>query len=260
MKSAVTLEAQSRENTGKGAARALRREGRVPAILYGSTQQAAKIVLPLKELTLEYSKGSFFNKIVDIKLDGKTVQALPRDVQTHPVSDIIEHADFQRVDSNTVIHVFVPVKVVNQEKSPGLKRGGVLNIVRHEIELLCKPTDIPAFIEVNVQGTEIGTSVHINDIKLPSDVKTAIKDRNFTVVTIAGRSKEEEEVPVAAATAVAGAEGAAAAAPGAAPGAAAPAAGAKPAPGAAAPAAGAKPTPGAAAPTAGAKPAGDKKK
>jgi len=241
MKITATLEAATREETGKGAARALRRENRVPAIMYGNEQSPVKITLPLKELTLEYKKGAFFSKIVDIKLDGKVIHALPRDVQTHPVTDIIEHADFQRVDKESHVHVFVPVKVLNQEKSIGLKRGGVLNIVRHEIELICRPDDIPPFIEVDVLKVDITHSVHINDVKLPANVKTAIKERNFTVVTIAGRSKEEE-IPTGAPVAAAapGAAGAPAA-PGAAPAApgAAPAAGAAaPAAGAAAPAAG----------------------
>ncbi len=221
MKAAATLEAKPRENSGKGAARALRREGNIPAILYGNQQDPAKIALPLKELTLEYKKGAFFNKIVDIKVEGKVVHVLPRDVQTHPVTDVIEHADFQRVEKDSIIHVFVPVRVLNQEKSVGLKRGGVLNLVRHEIELICTPDSIPSVIEVDVLNVDIGHSVHINDIKLPDNVKTAIKDRNFTVVTVAGRSKEEEDRPVVAAAA-ATAEGAAAAP---AAGAAAPAAG-----------------------------------
>lgn len=245
MKAAAKFEAQSREGSGKGAARALRRTGQVPAILYGSKDQPTKIALPIKELTLQYGKGSFFNKIIDIAIDGKVIHTLPRDVQTHPVTDIIEHADFQRVDKDTVIHVFVPVKVLNQDKSVGLKRGGVLNIVRHELELICKPDSIPSHIEVDVLKSDIGSSIHINDLALPENVTSAIKGRNFTVVTVAGRTKEEEERPVAAAAATA--EGAAAApAAGAAPGAAA------------APAAGAKGA--AAAPAAGAKPAGDAKK
>jgi large subunit ribosomal protein L25 len=248
MKAVATFEATPRENTGKGAARTLRRQGFVPAIVYGHQAEPAKISLPLKELTLQYYKGSFFNKIVDITIDGKVVHTLPRDVQTHPVTDIIEHADFQRVDKDSVIHVHVPVRVLNQEKSVGLKRGGVLNIVRHEIELICKPDSIPASVDVDVLSMDIGHSLHINDVKLPDNVKTAIKGRNFTIITVAGRTKEEEERPVVAA-AVPGAEGAAAPAGGAAPGTAAPAApGAKPAPGAAAPAAGAA-----------AKPAGDAK-
>lgn len=209
MKINATLEATQRENSGKGAARALRRASLVPAIIYGNAQNPVKIALPLKELTLEYKKGAFFNKIVDLKVDGKIVHSLPRDVQTHPVTDVIEHADFQRVDKESIIHVMVPVKVLNQDKSKGIKRGGVLNIVRHEIELLCKPDSIPTCIEVDILNVDIAHSVHINDIKLPLDVKTAIKDRNFTLITIAGRSKEEEERPVAAAAPAAGATAAA---------------------------------------------------
>lgn len=203
MKVATTFEAKSREGTGKGAARALRRENHVPAIVYGRTSEPQKIALPLKELTLEYRKGAFFNKIVDISVDGKTFHALPRDVQTHPVTDMIEHADFQRVEKDTVIHVFVPVRVLNADRSIGLKRGGVLNLVRHEVELLCTPDTIPHHLEVDVLNADIGHSIHISDIELPDNVKTAIKGRNFTVVTIAGRSKEEEERPNAAAAATA---------------------------------------------------------
>jgi large subunit ribosomal protein L25 len=251
MKAANTFEISAREGSGKGAARALRRTGHVPAVIYGHNEEPSKISLPLKELTLQYAKGSFFNKIIDLKLDGKVIHTLPRDVQTHPVTDVIEHADFQRVDKDSQIHVHVPVKVLNTDKSIGLKRGGVLNIVRHEIELVCKPDSIPGFIEVDVLKMDIGSSLHIKDVKLPENVQVAIKNRNFTVVTVAGRMKEEEERPVAAAAVAAGAEGATAAAgaaPGAAAGAAAPATGAKAAPGGAAPAA------------AGAKPAGDAKK
>lgn len=226
MKIATVFEATAREGQGKGAARAMRRTGNVPAIVYGHNQQPVKISLPLKELTLQYRKGAFFNKIVDIKLDGKQFHALPRDVQMHPVTDVIEHADFQRVEKDSIIHVFVPVKVLNTEKSIGLKRGGVLNIVRHEIELVCKPDAIPPAIEVDVLNVDIGHSVHINSITLPEGTATAIKGRNFTIVTVAGRSKEEEEVrPTAAAAEGAAAPAAGAAAPAA--GAAAPAGDAK---------------------------------
>lgn len=215
MQAAFTFEAKSRDGSGKGAARALRREGKVPAILYGNNAEPAKIVLPLKELTLAWRKGGFFNKIIDIAVGGKTFHVLPRDVQTHPVTDTIEHADFQRVDKDSLIHVMVPVKVVNQEKSIGLKRGGVLNLVRHEIELLCKPDAIPSAITIDVLTVDIGHSVHINDIQLPDNVRPAIKGRNFTVITVAGRSKEEEERPNAAAAAATAAATAAAPAAGA---------------------------------------------
>jgi len=201
MKINANLEAQKREASGKGAARALRRAARIPAIIYGATKEPVKISLPLKEMTLEYKKGRFFNKIIDLHIDGKVIHTLPRDVQTHPVTDVIEHADFQAVTKDSTVHVMVPVKILNQDKSIGLKRGGALNIVRHEIELLCKPDHIPASIDIDILNLQIAQSVHIDDITLPEHVTTAIKERNFTIVTIAGRNKEEETPKAQAAAA-----------------------------------------------------------
>ncbi|MEI6729840.1 MAG: 50S ribosomal protein L25/general stress protein Ctc [Pseudomonadota bacterium] len=212
MKAAATFEANSRNESGKGAARALRRQGKIPAIIYGNNQAPTQIALPLKELTLQYRKGSFFNNIVDLNVDGKVVHALPRDVQTHPVTDFIEHADFQRVDKDSIINVMVPVKVLNQDKSIGLKRGGILNIVRHEVELLCKPGSIPTSIEIDILNLDIARSVHIEDVKLPEGATTVIK-RNFTLVTIAGRNVKDDENPQAAAAAAAKSAPAKAAAP-----------------------------------------------
>ncbi len=225
-KTLATLPASVRKDHGKGAARALRRDGKIPGILYGKGQTPVSIALPLKEVSLEYARGRFRSRLINIKLDdGKTVQALPKDLQFHPVTDIIEHVDFIKVDASTKLNVMVPVKISGQEKSVGLKRGGVLNIVRHEIEFLCVPDAIPTHIEINVQALDIGSSVHINDITLPKGITPVIK-RNFTVATIAGRRAEEEEVkPVAAdATAAAGAAAPAAGAAAPAAGAAAPAA------------------------------------
>lgn len=224
-----TLQATTRAGHGKGAARQLRREGKVPGVLYGKGQQPLSITLPLKDVSMEYARGRFRSRLIDIALDNKVVKALPKDVQFHPVTDTIEHVDFIKVEPGINLHVMVPVKFSGQDKSPGLKRGGVLNVVRHEIEFVCAPEAIPTHIEVNIAGLDIGTSIHIEDLLLPDNVTPAIK-RNFTVATIAGRKAEEEEVKPAAATA----EGAAAAAPGAPA-----AAGATPAAGAAAPAAGA---------------------
>ncbi len=225
MKIAHTFAAEARDNSGKGAARALRRASRVPAIIYGLSKEPVKVSLPVKELTLAYHKGAFFSKIVELNIAGKKVHALPRDVQTHPVSDQIEHADFQQVDETSKIHVMVPVKVIGSEKSIGIKRGGVLNLVRHEIELICSPSTIPASIDIDIKDMNIGSSVHIKDVALPKDVSTAIK-RNFTIATIAGR-KAEEEVQAATAATDAAAPAAGAAAPAAGAKAAAPAAGAK---------------------------------
>lgn len=198
------LEASARDNSGKGVARALRREGKVPGILYGKGQEPLRIALPLKELSLEYARGRFRSRLVEINLDGKSVKALPKDLQFHPVTDVIEHVDFIKVEAGMQLHVMVPVHFTGQDKSIGLKRGGVLNIVRHEIEFVCAPDAIPAHIEINVQELDIGSSVHINDIALPKDVVPAIK-RNFTIATIAGRRSEEEEKPAAEAAAAAAA-------------------------------------------------------
>lgn len=224
------LQASTRQASGKGVARALRREGKIPGIIYGRAGEPLRIALSLNEVSQEYLRGRFRSRLVEIKLDEKnTVKALPKDLQFHPVTDQIEHVDFIKVEAGVALRVNVPVKFLGQEKSIGLKRGGVLNIVRHDIEFTCAPEAIPTHIEVNVQSLDIGSSVHINDITLPKDVVPTIK-RNFTIATIAGRTAEEEEAkPAAAATAdaAAGAAAPAAAAGAAAPAAGAPAAGAK---------------------------------
>ena len=225
-KTTATLTASTRERAGKGSARSLRREGKVPGIIYGKGQTPVSIALNMKEVVLEYSRGRFRSRLVDINLDGKVVQTLPKDLQFHPVTDFIEHVDFIQVEKGMSLRVQIPVKFLGAEKSIGLKRGGVLNIVRHEIDFICAPESIPTHIEVDVQNMDIGDAVHINDIKLPTGVTPVIK-RNFTVATVAGRSAAEEEVstPTAAAATAAAAPAAGAAAPAA--GAAAPAAGAK---------------------------------
>ncbi len=211
-KNTATLPAILREGHGKGASRALRREGKVPGILYGKGQTPISIALPLKELALEYARGRFRSRLINITLDnGKTVQALPKDMQFHPVTDVIEHVDFIKVEPGMTLHVNVPVKISGQEKALGLKRGGVLNVVRHEIEFICAPDAIPTHIDINVQSMDIGHSLHINDVVLPKGITPAIK-RNFTIATIAGRGKEDEAKTADAAAA----SGAAAAAPAAA--------------------------------------------
>ncbi|MDX2074658.1 MAG: 50S ribosomal protein L25/general stress protein Ctc [Alphaproteobacteria bacterium] len=203
------LVATTRNGAGKGVARALRREGKLPGILYGKGQTPTSIALSAKEVTLEYQKGRFRSRLVDIALDGKTIQALPKDLQFNPVTDQIEHVDFIKVEKGVAIRVQVPVKFVGQDKSMGIKRGGVLNVVRHEIEFECTPEAIPTHIEVNVQAMDIGTSVHIADIELPKGITPTIK-RNFTIAAVAGRSTADEEVKPAADAAAAPAAGAAA--------------------------------------------------
>ena len=226
-KKSSTLVATTRANTGKGVARALRREGKLPGVIYGKGQSPQGIALSAKELTLEYQKGRFRSRLVDITLDGKNIQVLPKDLQFNPVTDQIEHVDFIKVEKGVMIRVAVPVKFIGQDKSLGIKRGGVLNVVRHEIEFECTPENIPTHIEVNIQALDIGNNIHISDITLPKGAVPTIK-RNFTIAAVAGRSTADEEVKpatdAAAVPAVAGAAGAAAPAAGAA---AAPAAGAK---------------------------------
>jgi large subunit ribosomal protein L25 len=199
----ATLNAETRENAGKGVARALRREAKVPAILYGKGHTPVGLALSAKEIRQEYMKGRFRSRLIEIKLNGKeVVKALPRDIQFHPVTDQIEHVDFQKIDAGQMTHVSVPVKFIGADKSIGLKRGGVLNIVRHDIEFMCTPETIPHHIEIDITALNIGEAVHINDITLPAGITPTIK-RNFTIATIAGRSAKEEEAPVAAAAAAA---------------------------------------------------------
>lgn len=192
------IPATIREQSGKGISRSLRREGKIPGVLYGKGQEAVRISLPLKEVAMEYAKGRFKSRLVDLKFADKSVKALPKDLQFNPVTDAIEHVDFIKVDAGTTIRVQVPVKISGQDRCIGIKRGGVLNIVRHEIEFFCNPESIPTHIEINIQDVDIGHSVHVNDIELPKGSTPTIK-RNFTIVTLAGRGKAEEATEAAAA-------------------------------------------------------------
>ncbi len=205
------LKAEVREKSGKGAARAVRREKRVPGIVYGGEEGQVMISSDLKEFTYEFMKGNFQAQLLDLEIGGKTVRVLPREVQLHPVSDIPEHADFLRVNKNTKVNVLVRVHFLNHEECPGLEAGGVLNIVRHEVELLCNASHIPEGIDVDLKGLEIGDSVHISHVKLPNDAKPTITDRDFTIATIVAKTEEVEEEPAAAeGEGAEGAEGAAA--------------------------------------------------
>jgi large subunit ribosomal protein L25 len=223
MKAQVEFEAVARPSLGKGAARQARRDGRVPVIIYGNNKDSVPLSVDANKISQEYFRGGFMNKIVALKADGKTYNAIPRDVALNPVSDKIEHADFLHVDEKSQVKVLVPIHFLNVEKSVGIKRGGVLNVVRHDVELVCNVNAIPKHLEIDVLEMNIGNSVHISQVKLPEGVKPAIK-RDFTIASIAGRMAEEEvataaptgsaEVP---ATAAAAAQAAAAAAPAAAP-------------------------------------------
>jgi large subunit ribosomal protein L25 len=213
----ATVVAELRNGAGKGVARATRRMGRVPAVIYGDKQEPMNISLDYKEILGLASKTTFFNHLVKLKVGGKDIQVLPRDVQLDPVTDRPIHVDFLRVSASTKVTVLVPAVFTNQDKCTGLRRGGVLNIVRREIELRCSPMAIPEVLSFSLEGLDIGASIHIDAVQLPDGVSPLTK-RNFTVATIAPPtvmlSEEEEAQRAAAAAAAAGAaEGAAAAAP-----------------------------------------------
>lgn len=186
------LIAEKRENKGKGASRALRREGKIPAIIYGNKADEVSISTNLKEIQKEYLKGNFTSRVYEIELGKEKITVLPRDVQLHPVSDVALHADFQRVDNDTKVHVLIPVHFLNREKSPGLKRGGVLSIIRREVELICRADSIPEFLELDLEGVKIGESLHSHSVKYPEGVEPAITDRDFTIATIVGKTAKDE--------------------------------------------------------------------
>ena len=190
------LKAEARERVGKGSARAIRRNGKVPAVIYGEKDAPLSITLPYKEVSMKIFGGGFLTTIATIDVDGKKIQVLPKDYQLDPVRDFVMHVDFLRIGKGTVVTVNVPVHFINEETAPGIKRGGVLNIVRHEVEFTCPATAIPDYIEVDLDGMDIGDSAHISAVKLPEGVEPTITDRDFTIATIAApaglRSEESE--------------------------------------------------------------------
>lgn len=188
MSEQLTLSAETRERAGKGASRALRREGRVPAVIYGGNEAPLAIHVEEKLLMKQLMTGHFMNSVVEISIGGGALRTLPKDVAFHPVTDRPLHVDFLRLSANSTVHVDVPVQFVNEEKSPGLKRGGVLNIVRHELELVCEADKIPDDIIVDVTGFDVGDSIHISHVTLPAGSKSAITDRDFTIATIVAPS------------------------------------------------------------------------
>lgn len=196
MSDALTLPAETRERAGKGASRALRREGRVPAVIYGGKEAPTTIHLEEKELVKQLGTGHFMNSIVEIELGSEIIRTLPKDVSLHPVTDRPEHVDFLRMTKGGKIGVSVPVVFINEDASPGLKKGGVLNVVRHELELVCENDKIPGEIEIDVTGKEVGDSIHISELTLPEGSESAITDRDFTIATLVAPSalkKSEDE-------------------------------------------------------------------
>lgn len=185
MSNSAQLKASVRERVGKGAARAVRREGKVPAVIYGDNKAPVTISLDFNEILKELNSGHFLSTVYDIEVDGNTSQVLARDCQVDPLKDLPVHVDFLRVGKGTVVSVQVPVNFINEEEAPGLKEGGVLNVVRHELELTCSPAKIPDEIEIDLSGLTIGDSIHISSVTLPEGVTSTITDRDFTIATIA---------------------------------------------------------------------------
>lgn len=188
MSDTMNLTAETREGVGKGASRVLRREGRVPAVIYGNKEEPLAIHVEAKLLARLLDTGHFMNSIVELEVGGRKIRTLPKDVAFHPVSARALHVDFLRLAKNATVHVNVPVVFINEEAAPGLKRGGVLNVVRHELELVCDANSIPDEITVDVTGVEIGDSIHISTVALPKGVESAISDRDFTIATIVAPS------------------------------------------------------------------------
>lgn len=207
----ITLAAETRERAGKGTARAARRSGLIPAVVYGARQPAVALTLNARDFTRILHQPGFFTHLFDLSVDGQTIRALPRDVQFHPVTDLPLHVDFLRVTADTRITVEVPVEFVDHEKSPGIKRGGVLNIVTHEIEVECAADAIPEHIVVSLDGVDVGEPIHIHSVELPEGVKVA-DHHDFTVASIAApsglRAEEDETAAEGEAEAAAPAAGA----------------------------------------------------
>ena len=231
MSKIVQLKAASRARAGKGASRAVRRTGLIPGVVYGDKQEPQLISLTSGDVLPPLETGRFLSTLIDLEVDGKTVRAIPRDVQFEPVRDFIIHIDFLRLGKEARIKVNVPVHFKGQDVAPGIKQGGTLNIVSHSVALSCSANLIPDEITVDVSGMQIGQSVHLSNIALPEGVKSASND-DVTLCAITAAQKEEEapaegasaEVPATNQKAPAAAAGKAAApAKGAAPAAAAPA-------------------------------------
>jgi large subunit ribosomal protein L25 len=193
----ISFAAEVRAVAGKGPARALRRAGRVPAVIYGERKEQEMVSLEARALRRQLGNPHFFNTLCSLQVNGEAVRVLPRDVQLHPVTDDPLHADFVRVSAGGTITVEIPVVFINEDVSPGLKRGGVLNIVRREIELVCPADAIPGELTVDLRPFDIGDSVHISHVALPEGARPTIADRDFTIATISAPTVVAEEAEAA---------------------------------------------------------------
>ena len=193
----INLEIISRDKTGKSNCKQLRNMGKVPAVIYGDKKEPAYIAVDYPKIVKELSKTSFFSTVFSLKLNKKAIKVLPREIQTDPLNDKPVHIDFLRVNDESKINISVPIIFINEDKSPGLKGGGVLNTVRREVDLICKINNIPEKLEADLSNLEVGAVIHMSDIKLQEDVIPQISDRDFTIATIAAPTvmPVEEEKP-----------------------------------------------------------------
>jgi large subunit ribosomal protein L25 len=186
------MSATKRDRAGKGSARAARRSGLIPAVIYGGKTAPETININDNSFRKLMSQPGIMSHVIALEVGGKTTNVLTRDIQFHPVTDIPLHVDFLRVTASSTVTVMIPVVFTNEDASPGLKSGGVLNVVRHEIEMSCSATSIPESLTVDLSGTEIGDSVHISSVSLPENTQPTITDRDFTIATIAAPTVEVE--------------------------------------------------------------------
>jgi large subunit ribosomal protein L25 len=189
----TVLTATAREKVGKGSAREARRQGNIPAVIYGDKKSPIPIIVEQKILVRQLGTGGFFNTLFDIDINGELNRVLPRDVQLHPVTDVPEHVDFLRVSASTKISVEVPVEFIGDDVSPGIKGGGVLNVVRYTVEVSCTPDLIPNNLVIDLSNSEIGDSLHISAVSLPDGVTPTISDRDFTIATIVAPTVVRDE-------------------------------------------------------------------
>ena len=187
MSEVLNLSAETRDRAGKGASRAMRREGRVPAVIYGDKQEPIAIHLEEKVMMKMLHTGHFFNSVVMLDVAGKKIRTLPKDVQFHPVTDRPLHADFLRIGEHSKVTVNVPVHFKDEELSPGIKRGGVLNIVIHDLGLVCDAAEIPDEISISLKGLDVGENIHLSQITLPKGA-TAVDHTDITIATIVAPS------------------------------------------------------------------------
>ena len=195
MATAASLKVEKRPQVGKGQSRSLRREGKTPAIIYGDKKKPVSIAINTQDLKVELRKPGFLTRLYDLKLEKETVRVLPQDIALHPVNDNAEHIDFLRVNENTKVTIDIPVSFINEESSPGLKRGGILNVTRYNVEVMCPVANIPEKFEFDLTDLEIGDSIHFSDTQIDESVAPTITDRDFTIASIAAPSiiTESEE-------------------------------------------------------------------